>query len=1502
MQHWGIIKNKIFLALVISTIFAFSGTHIQESFSDSTTLTGNLFIAPPFPLITSLVANDPNNNVGFGNGDVITVTFDKATNRPPAATKTDLQNLFTFSQNLGNDFIGSWTSASVLQITIVDDAGATPPTIGSLTLTVKASGNLRNEQGTSFPSTSISSSLTGDFGTRAGPSITSLIASDPNNDDAIYDAGDRIIVRFSENTNKPPVSSKGDLDKIFEYTQEGSPAVLGAAYSGIWANARTLQITIVSPATATVSTASIGHLSFTVKATGNLKNQAETSLASTAVSPPLSGTFGTAAGPFFLSLVANDPDGGDAVYGAGDTITATFSAPTNQPFGPSLDKANLDSLFTFSQNLGADYTGVWTNPVTLVITIQNPSGAAPPSVGTLQLTVKSGGNLRGQANTSLPSVALSSPLSGNFGTKAGPAIVSLVASDPKNPVGNSYDNGDIITVTFNEPTNRPPVGSVANLKSLFDFKQGIAVASLGTSYSGSWVSPSVLKITVSDTTGHSSPTPGSLTLTVKASANLKNTAGTSLASTSTSPTLSGNFGIRNGPAFTSLVASDPANDDAVFSAGDKITARFNAKTNTPPVNSKSALDALFTFSQYIGDDYSGIWTNPTTLVITILDDTVDTPPKVGELQLTAKQSGNLQLQVGSQPSTAVSPALGGTFGTAPGPSIVDLVAKDPFGSDAVFGKDDTMTLSFGVPTNRIAGTVLSQSQVNDLYSFSTALDGSFTGRWFDSQTFVITFLSSGTISPQVGSFSVTVNEAANLKNKADNSLPSASSSPLLRGDFGTKAGPAITEVVGADPKTTKVLGLDAGDTITITFDESTNQPAVATKSDIDTVFSFSKILGADYTGAWFNPSKLVITVNDAGGNNMPIPPDLTVTVLAGGNLKNSANTSLASESIFTSISGNFGQRAGPNIISLVADDPKGTIVPGFDNSDTITVIFSEKTNQPAVNTKNALDDLFTFSQAIGDDYSGVWTANGDLVITILDGEQLTEPPVVGDLQVVVKGTGNLRAQNGSEPSTAVSPFLSGNFGGFIEEVSLCEGGDAFATFPDGKTAEISFAGDECGGFTFEGADEETSERIEFLGDFVTISPTGGTDCSVSPFCTISFVFREDDIPPDTEEPITDNIKIFKDVNEDGDIDQEDPDTSVEVFNGLPPGTPQTTVVALDDVRFEASATTPSNSKFAIGGIKALAIGALGPSVSAPSAPSTSTASAGAGAGSSGGGGNAGSIGEEGGFAGAIDISQVKLYEVTWDKCDEKMLKVIAGPAGPGLSVKAVAAMGGIIAMKESSEQPFTKATVYETPISDIETFIRVQVEGVIGREASLAQRSFDLNECTGGIGGYSEYEDIISPASGVPIGSFPSTASLFEDGSMFDTKYNDLDFGVGYWMPEGQITQMDVDEEAKSITFGFSDKIKGRLVLSLPQGMISAEDDKFILLNPTTSQQISYEIIESGSQYVTLEMTLPEEIGSITVIGTNVVPEFGSVTLAILIISIISLVLISRTKVLPTLG
>ncbi|MGH9909518.1 MAG: Ig-like domain-containing protein, partial [Nitrososphaerales archaeon] len=127
--------------------------------------------------------------------------------------------------------------------------------------------------------------------------------------------------------------------------------------------------------------------------------------------------------PYITAIVADDPDSSDSVYSNGDTMTVKFSKATNTPFkgaNNQLTKANLDALFSFSQNqnpasLGSDYTAKWLTPSTLIITIQDTTDSTPPEIGGLILTVKESANLKTALGTSLASTFASPPLSGSFG-------------------------------------------------------------------------------------------------------------------------------------------------------------------------------------------------------------------------------------------------------------------------------------------------------------------------------------------------------------------------------------------------------------------------------------------------------------------------------------------------------------------------------------------------------------------------------------------------------------------------------------------------------------------------------------------------------------------------------------------------------------------------------------------------------------------------------------------------------------------------------------------------------------------------------------------------------------------------------------------------------------------------------------------------------------------------------------------------------------------------------
>ena len=80
--------------------------------------------------------------------------------------------------------------------------------------------------------------------------------------------------------------------------------------------------------------------------------------------------------------------------------------------------------------------------------------------------------------------------------------------------------------------------------------------------------------------------------------------------------------------------------------------------------------------------------------------------------------------------------------------------------------------------------------------------------------------------------------------------------------------PEIVSVVADDPDNEDQV-YSSGDTITITFNADTDQPTVATKSDLDRIFIFDPPLGTDYAGEWLDPKTLQITIleiDDASSN------------------------------------------------------------------------------------------------------------------------------------------------------------------------------------------------------------------------------------------------------------------------------------------------------------------------------------------------------------------------------------------------------------------------------------------------------------------------------------------------------------------------------------------------------------------------------------------------------------------------------------------------------------
>lgn len=412
--------------------------------------------------------------------------------------------------------------------------------------------------------------------------------------------------------------------------------------------------------------------------------------------------------------------------------------------------------------------------------------------------------------------------------------------------------------------------------------------------------------------------------------------------------------------------------------------------------------------------------------------------------------------------------------------------------------------------------------------------------------------------------------------------------------------PEIISLTASDPDGSDSVFSD-GDVIIVKFSEPTNTPNLDSKEKLLSLFDLipeDTSLGNDFTGTFIDASTLHITIKNSTiefGN----PPELGLFKIQAKSdeiqLLNSGLSSFPSTSISPSLKGDFGSLAGPEISALVANDPDDSD-DVLSSGDTITVRFSEPTNTPdptpeVVGLSNEdLTDLFAGVENFGASLNGNYSNPSTLIITILD--PAGSDAEIGVLQVSVKESANLKnSAETSQNSVSVSPPLSGSFGSFEESVPVLKGGKAGAVVPSGIFVNLDLPEDEEGVviFTEEKTEEEETESdgtlIGFAGGAVDVGLGEGASCEDG--CVISFTLDKYDLLSLGIENISE-ISIFHDQNEDGflDVISEKVETTVE------PNSPNSILSHPDGTKFTISAEVTFNSKFAVGGIKALALGAL----------------------------------------------------------------------------------------------------------------------------------------------------------------------------------------------------------------------------------------------------------------------------------------------------------------------
>lgn len=279
---------------------------------------------------------------------------------------------------------------------------------------------------------------------------------------------------------------------------------------------------------------------------------------------------------------------------------------------------------------------------------------------------------------------------------------------------------------------------------------------------------------------------------------------------------------------------------------------------------------------------------------------------------------------------------------------------------------------------RFCCSFLLRSSTEDLVIFlcRSPIGSAYSGRWSEfgshgtvrcenacGQRFTIYIENAtGAGPPEMDIFTLATvtSRGVAIRGQRGNSPGSISTSPPMRGDFGPQSFRLVSITAGRSLTPGSNPGAyQDGVTIDVSFDQPTNRALLpltgVIKQQIDALFSFDKVLGADYTGTWTNCtvlqgkdppggcSNLVIKVTNATGASPPTVNGLEATLLFSGGLRDYPAACVPGVGVSGQILENFGP-SGIRIVKLVAADT-ALVRSGVTKGDSITLTFNIPTDR-----------------------------------------------------------------------------------------------------------------------------------------------------------------------------------------------------------------------------------------------------------------------------------------------------------------------------------------------------------------------------------------------------------------------------------------------------------------------------------------------------------------------------------------------------------------------------
>jgi len=128
-------------------------------------------------------------------------------------------------------------------------------------------------------------------------------------------------------------------------------------------------------------------------------------------------------------------------------------------------------------------------------------------------------------------------------------------------------------------------------------------------------------------------------------------------------------------------------------------------------------------------------------------------------------------------------------------------------------------------------------------------------------------------------------------------------------------------------------------------------------------------------------------------------------------------------------------------------------------------------------------------------------------------------------------------------------------------------------------------------------------------------------------------------------------------------------------------------------------------------------------------------------------------------------------------------------------------------------------------------------------------------------------------------------------------------FSLSYKITGGSVLNVNPDDDASSLIITIETTSDGELTITLPRALIDAKlgdaDDAFFVL--VDGEEVEFVEVKTATDR-TLTIAFPDGAETIEIIGTFVVPEFGTIAALILAVAIISIIAVTaktRLSIIP---